>query len=67
VLSSDRKIGGFFGATSGPMIEKKRNLLLGEGVKFVGGEADEERCFSDFDVETLTDANIQTAVESWKQ
>ncbi|MDF2530083.1 MAG: hypothetical protein K0Q57_963, partial [Gammaproteobacteria bacterium] len=34
VVKSDLSLGGFYGETSGPQIDKKRKLLLAEGVKF---------------------------------
>lgn len=34
VIASDRKLGGFFGASEGPEVDRKRRMLEGEGVGF---------------------------------
>jgi methylated-DNA-[protein]-cysteine S-methyltransferase len=34
VVKSDLSLGGFFGETSGPQIDKKKQLLICEGVRF---------------------------------
>ncbi|MDF2940036.1 MAG: hypothetical protein K0R66_678 [Gammaproteobacteria bacterium] len=34
VIKSDLSLGGFYGETSGPQIDKKKQLLISEGVRF---------------------------------
>lgn len=47
IVASDLSIGGFFGQTSGPGIDKKRQLLGEEGVLFQNGRiADPARLFT---------------------
>ncbi len=50
VIRSDLTIGGFSGKLNGPQIEKKKKLLLGEGVRFDG-----DRLLSPDKVHTFAD------------
>lgn len=66
IVTADRKIGGFSGATSGPLIAKKIELLRSEGVSFTDGEADETKCFSAFDKEALETTNLGQEMKKWR-
>lgn len=48
VVSSDLTLGGFGGETEGENIERKKELLLAEGVRFVDEHTIDPDCLYDF-------------------
>lgn len=66
MLTADGRIGGFFGCTSGPYIDKKIKLLKDEGVVLTNGKAEAAKCFSEFDVSMVSEENVKAEMEEWQ-